>query len=241
MTYTVTLFSTGLIQGDNAGDEFTDVLPSSLTLVSASATSGTALPNLLTNTVTWNGSIPVGGAVTITIQAIVNAPNGTVISNQGTFSYDSDGNGTNDATMSSDDPGLDGSTNPTTFMVGTSYFTVPPCRVLDTRNPNGAYGGPVLAAGADRTFTIAGQCNIPSAAKAVSVNLAVTQPTVAGNLRLYPAGTTLPLVSSINYAAGQTRSNNAIVPLNALGEMAVRCAQGSGTAHFILDVNGYFE
>ncbi len=33
----------------------------------------------------------------------------------------------------------------------------------------------------------------------------------------------------------------AIVPLNGLGELAVRCAQASGTAHFILDVNGYFE
>ena len=41
--------------------------------------------------------------------------------------------------------------------------------------------------------------------------------------------------------AGATRGNNAIVPLSALGEMAVRCAQASGTAHFILDVNGYFQ
>jgi len=48
-------------------------------------------------------------------------------------------------------------------------------------------------------------------------------------------------VSSINYVAGQTRANNAIAPLNGLGELAVRCSQASGTAHFILDVNGYFE
>jgi hypothetical protein len=31
------------------------------------------------------------------------------------------------------------------------------------------------------------------------------------------------------------------VTLNTTGQIAVRCAQASGTAHFILDVNGYFE
>ena len=73
------------------------------------------------------------------------------------------------------------------------------------------------------------------------MNLAVTQPTAGGNLRLYPAGTPLPLVSSLNYVVGQTRANNAITALNGLGELTVRCAQASGTAHFVLDVNGYFE
>jgi hypothetical protein len=49
-------------------------------------------------------------------------------------------------------------------------------------------------------------------------------------------------VSAINYSAGRTRSNNAIVPLNGIGEFAVFCGQSTGTtAHFILDVNGYFE
>jgi hypothetical protein len=121
------------------------------------------------------------------------------------------------------------------------FYTVVPCRVLDTRSADGPYGGPALVAGADRTFTVAGQCGIPAAADAVSVNLTVTGATAAGNLRLYPAGIPLPLVSTVNYIAGATRGNNAIVPLNALGEMAVRCAQASGTAHFILDVNGYFQ
>jgi hypothetical protein len=179
--------------------------------------------------------------VTVTIQAVVNATSGTIISNQGTFHYDSDGNGTNDATALTDDPGLAGIANPTAFMVGTSYFTVTPCRVLDTRHPAGPYGGPALAAGGDRTFTLRGQCGIPTTAKAVQVNMAVVEPTALGNLRLYPAGNPLPLASSINYGAGQTRSNNAIVLLNAQGEIAVRCTQASGTAHFVLDVDGYFQ
>ena len=57
VTYTVVLTNTGAgPQNDNPGDEFSDVLPATLTLVSAAASSGaTALAG---NTVTWNGSIP---------------------------------------------------------------------------------------------------------------------------------------------------------------------------------------
>jgi hypothetical protein len=32
-----------------------------------------------------------------------------------------------------------------------------------------------------------------------------------------------------------------VLSLNAAGEVAVFCGQGSGTTHFILDVNGYLE
>ena len=48
-------------------------------------------------------------------------------------------------------------------------------------------------------------------------------------------------MSTINYVAGQTRSNNAIVALNAQGELAVYCAQASGTAQVLVDVTGYFQ
>jgi hypothetical protein len=120
-------------------------------------------------------------------------------------------------------------------------FTVSPCRLVDTRQA-GPLGGPALAAGGDRVFTIVDTtCGIPSTAKAVSVNVAVTSPTAAGSLRLYPAGSTVPLASAINYSAGQTRANNAVAALNGAGQVAVRCTQASGTVHFILDVNGYFE
>jgi hypothetical protein len=47
-------------------------------------------------------------------------------------------------------------------------------------------------------------------------------------------------VSALNWSAGQTRGNNGIVPLNASGQIAARCAP-TGTTHFILDVNGYFQ
>src|SRR5262249_48799673 len=70
-----------------------------------------------------------------------------------------------------------------------SFFTLVPCRILDTRNPNGPYGGPALAASTTRSFAIAGQCGIPASARAISVNVTVTSPTTTGNLRLFAAGT----------------------------------------------------
>jgi hypothetical protein len=93
----------------------------------------------------------------------------------------------------------------------------------------------------DREFLVVGTCGIPPSAKALSISLAVTSPTGSGNLRLHPAGSSVPFTASINYSTGQTRGNNAIAPLNSAGAIGVYCAQPSGTVHFILDVNGYFE
>jgi hypothetical protein len=68
----------------------------------------------------------------------------------------------------------------------------------------------------------------------------VTQPTGPGNVRLFPAGGAVPTASTINYAAGENRANNALVGLSVAGEVTARC-QPSGSTHVILDVNGYFE
>jgi hypothetical protein len=125
VTYTVVLTNGVLAQANNPGNEFVDVLPPQLTLSSANATSGTAVGTIATNTVTWNGAIPANGTVTITINATINSvSSGTLISNQGTSSYDSDGNGTNDATALTDDPSAGGASDPTTFTVGAAPAAV---------------------------------------------------------------------------------------------------------------------
>jgi uncharacterized repeat protein (TIGR01451 family) len=247
VTYTIKLTNAGVAaQADNPGHELVDTLPSSLALVSASVSSGTVVSDLPSNTVTWDGSLPSNGSVTITIHATIQPrlALGATIANQATVSYDADGNGTNEAATLTDDPDKPGANDPTSFVIVSptmDFYTLEPCRLVDTRNAPGTFGGPALVAGADRVFPLFGSCGIPSTARALSVNLTATQPTAQGNLRLYPAGTPLPLVSSINYVAGQTRANNAIALLNGLGELAVRCTQASGTVHFILDLNGYFE
>jgi hypothetical protein len=122
-----------------------------------------------------------------------------------------------------------------------SFYTIAPCRVADTRNPTGSLGGPALAAGKQRTFLLAGSCGIPSGARALSLNITVTSPTVMGDLRLFPGGSTAPVSTVINYRAGQTRANNAIAALGGGGSLNVLCDQTSGTVQLIIDVNGYFE
>lgn len=121
------------------------------------------------------------------------------------------------------------------------FYTMSPCRVVDTRLAGGPTAGAPLACGADQDFTIVGgACGVPPGARAVSLNVTVTQPSALGNLRLFASGAPAPLVSSLNYSAGQTRGNNAIARISAGGVLAARCAP-SGTAHVIVDVNGYFQ
>src|SRR5256885_2126897 len=69
---------------------------------------------------------------------------------------------------------------------GRSLWTVAPCRVIDTRNPDGPWGGPALVGGSARTFTIANQCGIPADATVVAVNVTITNPSAAGHLTFYP-------------------------------------------------------
>jgi hypothetical protein len=129
------------------------------------------------------------------------------------------------------------------FSVPGGYYTVAPCRLIDTRNtPNGTWAGPALAAQAERVFPVWGQCRVPPTAKAVVVNATVTGSTGSGSLNLYSAfPATVPGTSVVNFSAGLTRANNAVVGLNDAGQMAVLNRMASGTAQFVLDVVGYFE
>lgn len=142
VTYTVTVTNSGAAtQLDNPGHEFTDVLPAALNLVSASASSGTAVATVATRTVTWDGSIAPGGSVTITISATIAAgtPPGPV-SNQGSVAFDADGNGTNESSAQTDDPGVAGAADPTVFTV------VSPAVVSATKSVSGNFtpGGDVV-------------------------------------------------------------------------------------------------
>jgi hypothetical protein len=124
----------------------------------------------------------------------------------------------------------------------TMFHTVQPCRVVDTRGPVGDYGGPALAGGTTRIFTLGSQCGIPVTAKAVSLNITALGATRPGHLRLYPGGDPLPTVSTINFIAGQTRANNAVIRLGVGGTLAIFGGlESGGTVEIIVDVNGYFE
>lgn len=123
----------------------------------------------------------------------------------------------------------------------TKLYPLTPCRLVDTRNANGPYGGPALTAGAVRNFVVAGRCGIPSGAVALSLNLAVINPSSNGYMTLYPgpAGSSLPLAATINYRSGRVLANNALVRVGSDSLNAYN--SGPGSTHFVIDINGYFK
>jgi len=122
-----------------------------------------------------------------------------------------------------------------------------PCRAVDTRDATYTeWGPPALTSGVIRSFRIKGlRCGIPSDAKAVTLNLTVTGPALAGFVILWPTDAAMPPVSNINFVAGEPAiANGAVVKLGAnLPDLSAvyGVGGGSGTVQLILDVTGYYK
>lgn len=118
------------------------------------------------------------------------------------------------------------------------FYTLPPCRLLDTRP------GTPLVSGMPQSFYIAGSCGVPYSAKAVAVNITVLDSTAQGNVALWPGDQVKPLASAINVSPGQVRAGNAILPLASDGSGSLSAqsfVSDGGTVHLLLDVAGWFE
>ena len=122
------------------------------------------------------------------------------------------------------------------------FIAITPCRVADTRGNGftGAYGPPALVANATRSFTITAHCGIPVTAAAVSFNFTALNVGGAGDLRVFPAGGGVPLVSTMNYNANTPNiANAAVVPLGTGGAITVQADVVA--IDLIIDVNGYYD
>ncbi|MGA3211059.1 MAG: choice-of-anchor tandem repeat GloVer-containing protein [Terriglobales bacterium] len=119
------------------------------------------------------------------------------------------------------------------------FVAVTPCRVVDTRNANGTFGGPAISAGTFRTFPISlGACTIPATALAYSLNVTVIPSGPLGYLTAWPGGTTQPLISLLNSTDGRIKANAAIMVAGASqGAVSV---YASNTTNVAIDINGYF-
>jgi hypothetical protein len=114
------------------------------------------------------------------------------------------------------------------------YSPVQPSRILDTRT-----GGPG-AVPADGTIAVqvAGQGGVPgTGARAVILNVTVTQPNGLGFLTLFPSGAARPLASDLNFASGETRANLVVVQLGADGKVNLYALTQT---HVVVDVAGWF-
>jgi hypothetical protein len=119
-----------------------------------------------------------------------------------------------------------------------SFYPVTPCRVADTRNPNGPFGGPEMEADSTRSFAVpASGCNVPATAAAYSVNVTVVPDGPLGYLTAWPAGSPQPLVSTLNSGDGAVVANAAIVPAGTNAAISIFV---TNPTQVVLDINGYF-
>ena len=148
--------------------------------------------------------------------------------------------------------GTDGNFYGTTFIGGAhgygsvfslqgpaQFVPVTPCRLVDTRNANGEFGGPPLQGKQTRSFTIPDNttCNIPVSAVAYSLNVTVSPHGPLGYLTVWPTGQPQPQVSTLNSVDGRVKANAAIVPAGTNGAISFYVTD---TADLILDIDGYF-
>lgn len=152
------------------------------------------------------------------------------------------------ATVPSPPPSTDPPTNPPPVTpppsgglpYGGEFHPLDPDRILDTRTGTGT-GGVVrpIAGGETLRFVAAGAGGVPAAGvSAVVVNLTATGSTSAGWLALHPSDEPWPGSSSVNFGAGQTVPNMAVMAVGADGRLALRnCC---GTVDAVVDVVGWY-
>ena len=121
------------------------------------------------------------------------------------------------------------------------FVTLPPCRVVDTRNPNGTFGGPAIPGNTARSFPLAqsgNPCGIPADAVAYSLNVTVVPQSTLSYLTIWPTGEGQPTVSTLNSLDGRIKANAVIIPAGTpSGSVSVFV---TNTTNVVLDINGYF-
>lgn len=127
-------------------------------------------------------------------------------------------------------------------LVPMDLYTLAPCRLIDTRQPDGDHGSPALQPGVARSFLLTGRCGIPETAHALALNITVIQPAAGGYLQAFPGDLAEAETSVLNFQAGDVRAGNAIVSLARDGAGTLKLRAGAGSqVEVVVDVMGYFS
>ncbi|MGB0470335.1 MAG: YncE family protein [Ilumatobacteraceae bacterium] len=125
-----------------------------------------------------------------------------------------------------------------------SLVPITPERILDTRSADRV--GSLDTAGASDPYRlkVTGTADIPATGvTGVSLNVTAVDTQTndfGGFVSVYPCAsvsTTKPDVSNMNFGSGQTIANAVTVPVSADGHI---CLYVYGTAHLLVDANGYY-
>lgn len=119
------------------------------------------------------------------------------------------------------------------FAQSSGYTALTPQRLLDTRT------GAKPAASSTQCFKVAGAAGVADSAVAVALNVTTVQPDAKGFLRLHPAGQNVASTSTLNFEAGQTLANGAIVAVGSGGQVCVTL--GPAASHYVVDVSAFFS
>ncbi len=120
---------------------------------------------------------------------------------------------------------------------GSRYVPMSPMRILDTRDGNGGYSGPV-GPGQTISLQIEGDGVPDTEVTAVVLNVTATDPTASSFVTVYPGGTSLPTASNLNFTAGETIANLVTVPVGSDGQ--VDLYNHTGNVNLVADVEGYY-
>ncbi|MDR3067876.1 MAG: hypothetical protein LBU50_00010 [Cellulomonas sp.] len=113
-----------------------------------------------------------------------------------------------------------------------------PTRLMDTRSTSrvGTQGSIPARTAVD--VQVAGRAGVPPDARAVVATVTAVRPAGVGNLRVYPAGSATPDISTVNYAPGQEKANAVVVGL-ADGKVSLYSDTASDSVEVVVDVTGY--
>ena len=125
---------------------------------------------------------------------------------------------------------------------GLDYVPLTPIRMFDSRSNfevlNRETDGRRLLAGETIRIAVAGERGVPADAKAVSINVAATQPSESTFLTAYPCGVR-PETANVNVSPAQnTTANGAMTKLSADGDL---CIYSLKPVHVVVDVNGVWR
>ncbi|MHB1510918.1 MAG: fibronectin type III domain-containing protein [Acidimicrobiales bacterium] len=114
------------------------------------------------------------------------------------------------------------------------FNAVSPVRVFGT-----LASGAAIAANTSAPVTVTGgTTGVPTTASAVVVNLTAASGTAPSFLSAYPAGGTLPLVSNLNFTAGEVAANRATIGVGNGGQIEIY--NHTGSVKVDVDVDGYY-
>jgi FtsP/CotA-like multicopper oxidase with cupredoxin domain len=128
---------------------------------------------------------------------------------------------------------------PVTLHAGSTFHTLTPTRLVDTRSRVGLSGP--LVAGNPATFQVTGRGGVPDGATAVTGNVTVVNSSNAWAVFLGPDPTPGPTTSTINFKKGEVAGNGLTVALGPNGTLSATYISSPGnTTDLVFDITGYF-